>query len=167
MYIWPGKLERRGSRPHRIARFTDPIIQFPLISKTTIISKSVSLIPRIPVEHVAPGLSLPCAAIATPDRVRPPLDSPPGEVQRLRQSSVENTTGPTKCNATKLQTARTTHGPQTIMVGSANYAPELRASSRTISVNGPCVGAVDVGDDTLNRSGHVQLSRYSTTSLNS
>jgi hypothetical protein len=44
------------------------------------------------------------------------------------------------------------------MIGSANYAPELGASSRTISVNGPCVGAVDVGDDTLNRSLHVRLS---------
>jgi hypothetical protein len=44
------------------------------------------------------------------------------------------------------------------MIGSANYAPELGAISRTISVNGPCVGAVDVGDDTINRSVHVQLS---------
>jgi hypothetical protein len=44
------------------------------------------------------------------------------------------------------------------MVGSANNPQELGASSRTISVNGPCVGAVDVGDDTLNRSVHVQLS---------
>jgi hypothetical protein len=58
----------------------------------------------------------------------------------------------------KLQTARTTHEPQTVMVGSANYTPELGASSRTITVNGPCVGAVDVGDDTLNRSVHVKLS---------
>jgi hypothetical protein len=46
------------------------------------------------------------------------------------------------------------------MVGSANDAPELGASSRTISVNGPCVGAVDVGDDTLNSSVHVQLSAH-------
>jgi hypothetical protein len=44
------------------------------------------------------------------------------------------------------------------MVGWANYAPELGASSRTISANGPSVGAVDVGDDTLNHSIHVQLS---------
>jgi hypothetical protein len=59
---------------------------------------------------------------------------------------------------TAVQTARTTHGSQTIMVGSANYAPELAASSRTISVNGLCVGAIDIGDDTLNRSVHVHLS---------
>jgi hypothetical protein len=135
--IWPGKLEYRGSRSPKTARFIDPTIQFPLISKNTSVTKSISLIPRIPVDHAAPELSQSCAATTTPDRFHRPRDSPPGEVQQIRKSSVENTTAPTKCSATEIQTARTTHGPKTIMVGSANYAPEHSASSRTISVNDP------------------------------
>jgi hypothetical protein len=132
--------------------------EIPMISKNTIVAKSISLIPRFPVEHVAPGLSLSCAANITSDRVRPPLRPPPGEVERLQQSSVGTIPAPKRCSTTALQTVRTKHGPHTIMVRSANYVPDLGISSRTISVHGPRVGAVDVRENTLNCSVHVQLS---------
>jgi hypothetical protein len=52
------------------------------------------------------------------------------------------------------------HGPHTLNVGPANYAPELGASSRTIRVYGPSVGAVDIGDDVPHKAVHVPLQVY-------
>jgi gag-polyprotein putative aspartyl protease len=52
------------------------------------------------------------------------------------------------------------HGPHTLKVGSANYAPELGASSRTIRVYGPSVGAVDIGDILPHKAVHVPLQVY-------
>jgi hypothetical protein len=49
------------------------------------------------------------------------------------------------------------HGPYTLKVGSANYAPELGASSRTIHVCRSSVGAVDIGDDVPYKAVHVPL----------
>jgi hypothetical protein len=51
------------------------------------------------------------------------------------------------------------HGPHTLKVGSANYAPKLGASSRTIRVYGPS-GAVDIGDDVPHKADHVPLQFY-------
>jgi Reverse transcriptase (RNA-dependent DNA polymerase) len=52
------------------------------------------------------------------------------------------------------------HGPHTLTVGSANYAQELGASSRTIRVYGTSVGAVDIGDDVPHKAVHVPLQVY-------
>jgi hypothetical protein len=52
------------------------------------------------------------------------------------------------------------HGPHTLKVGSANNAPQLGASFRTIRVYGPSVGAVDVGDDVPHKAVHVPLQVY-------
>jgi hypothetical protein len=65
--------------------------------------------------------------------VRSPPFSTPIEVDRLSRMNIKNSSAPPY------------HDPYTLKIGSNNYAPELGASSRTIRVYGPSVGAVDIG----------------------
>jgi hypothetical protein len=52
------------------------------------------------------------------------------------------------------------HGPHTLKVGSASYAPELGASSRTIRVYGTSVDAVNIEDDVPHKAVYVPLQVY-------
>jgi hypothetical protein len=80
--------------------------------------------------------------------VRSPPLSAPIEVDRLPRMNTTDSFAPPY------------HGPHTLKVGSAKYAPELDASSRTIRVYGPSVGAVDIGDDVPHKAVHVPLQVY-------
>jgi hypothetical protein len=96
---------------------------------------------NFPLTHSDPEVSVdveltsiqPPASGCTPVR-SPPL-STPIEVDRLPRMNTADSSAPPY------------HGPHILKVGSANYAPELGANSRTIRVYGPSVGAVDIGDD--------------------
>jgi hypothetical protein len=88
--------------------------------------------PEVPVAVERTSIQPPISG-CTP--VRSPSLSTPIEVDRLPGM---NTTD---------SSALPYHDLHTLKVGSANYAPELGASSRTIRIYGPSVGAVDIGDD--------------------
>jgi hypothetical protein len=75
--------------------------------------------------------------------VRSPPLSTPIEVDRLPRINTTDSFAPPY------------HGPHTLKVGSANYAPQLGACSRTIRVYGPSVCVVDIGDDMPHKAVHV------------
>jgi hypothetical protein len=80
--------------------------------------------------------------------VRSPPLATPMEVDRLPRMKTTNSSAPSY------------HGPHTLKVGSARYAPELCASSRTIRVYGPSIDAVDIRDDVPHKAIHEPLQVY-------
>jgi hypothetical protein len=80
--------------------------------------------------------------------VRSPPLSIPIEVDRLPRMNTTDSSAPPY------------HGPRTLNIGSANYTLELGASSRTIRVYGPSVGAVDIGGDVPHKAVHVPPQIY-------
>jgi hypothetical protein len=109
---------------------------------------------NLPLMHSDPEVSVaveltsiqPPTSGCTPVR-SPPL-STPIEVDRLPRMNTTDSSAPPY------------HGPHTLKVSSANYAPELGANSRTIRVYVPSVGAVDIGDDVPHKAVHVTLQVY-------
>jgi hypothetical protein len=106
---------------------------------------------NLPLMHSDPELSVvvELTSIQSPTSgctpIRSPSPSTPIEVDRLPRMNTTDSFAPPY------------HGPHTLKVGLANYAPELGASSRTIRVYGPSVGAVDIGDDVPHKAVHVPL----------
>jgi hypothetical protein len=109
---------------------------------------------NLPLMHSDPEVSvaIELASIQSPTSSCTPVRSPtlttPIEVDRLPRMNTTDSSAPPY------------HGPHTLSVGSANYAPELGASSRTIRVYGPSVGAVDIGDDGPHKAVHGPLQVY-------
>jgi hypothetical protein len=108
----------------------------------------------LPLMHSDPEVSVAVELTSIQPLVRgcTPVRSPPLstliEVDRLRRINTTDSSTPPYL------------GPHTLNVGSANYAPEFGASSRTVRVYGPSAGAVDIGDDVPHKAVHVPLQVY-------
>jgi gag-polyprotein putative aspartyl protease len=108
----------------------------------------------LPLMHSDPDVSVAVelTSIQPPTSGCTPVRSPPRsisiEFERLPRMNTTDSSAPPY------------HGPHTLKVGSANYAPELGTCSRTIRVYGSSVGAVDIGDDVPHKAVHVPLQVY-------
>jgi hypothetical protein len=100
-----------------------------------------------PIRTTATELSLSLLALATRYHAHYPADEPIGENDRFRSPTVDfHMTGTSPFKGVDSHT---------LIVGSANFVPEVESSSRTITVQGTHVSSVVVGDAVPHKAVHV------------